>query len=62
LHGGPGRSWRSAAAFAGFETGKTKCPDWKRENAERYRIFEQPKKRAMSEEEKALKSKRAELG
>jgi len=34
---------------------------WKHANAERYRLFETPKKPVLTEEEKALKKKREEL-
>src|SRR5262245_32846435 len=50
---GPSRHWT-----------KTKCPGWKRENAERYRLFERPKKAEPSEQEqreRELRKKRAEL-
>src|SRR5262245_9243855 len=50
---GPSRHWT-----------KSKCPGWKRENAERYRLFERPKKAEPSEQElreRELKKKRAEL-
>lgn len=45
---GPSRNWT-----------KTKCPNWKRENAERWRVFE--KRREPSEDEKQLTKKREEL-
>ena len=48
--GGPSRNWV-----------KTKCPGWKRINSERYRLFEGPKKPAITEEERASARKRAEL-
>src|SRR5262245_1524501 len=38
---GPSRNWT-----------KTKCPDWKRDNAERYRVFEHPKKNPPSVKKK----------
>ena len=47
---GPSRNWV-----------KTKCPGWKRINSERYRLFEGPKKPAITEEERASARKRAEL-
>jgi len=40
---------------------KTKCPNWKRENAERHRLFEQPSRPTISEHERALAKKREEL-
>ena len=48
--GGPSRNWV-----------KTKSPQWKRANAERHRLFEGPKKPAMTEEQRALQKKHAEL-
>ena len=47
---GPSRNWA-----------KTKCPGWKRINAERWRIFEGPSKPVMTEAQKTLVKKRAEL-
>lgn len=40
---------------------KTQCPNRKRENAERHRLFEQPSKPNISERERALQRKREEL-
>lgn len=40
---------------------KTKCAHWKRENAERHRLFEQPSKPKISERDRALAKKRQEL-
>ena len=49
--GGPSRNWV-----------KTKCPGWKRINAERYRLFEgPPRKPELTEAEKTLAKKRQEL-
>src|SRR5215813_3266144 len=36
---------------------KTKCPNWKRENAERHRLFEQPSGPTISEHERAFGEK-----
>ena len=48
---GPSRSWV-----------KTKCPQWRRANADRHKLFEKPAKvLGPSEREKALEQKRAEL-
>ena len=47
---GPSRNWV-----------KTKCPAWKRINAERWRIFEGPSKPALTEAQKTLAKKRQEL-
>jgi ATP-dependent DNA ligase len=47
---GPSRNWT-----------KSKCPQWKRDNAERYRLFEPPKKPELSEREKTLQRRWAEL-
>jgi bifunctional non-homologous end joining protein LigD len=47
---GPSRNWV-----------KTKCPNWKRINAERWRIFEGPSKPALTEAQKTLAKKRTEL-
>ena len=47
---GPSRNWV-----------KVKCPDWKRDNAERFRMFEGQSKPQPSERERALKKKREEL-
>src|SRR5262245_18365211 len=47
---GPSRNWT-----------KSKCPNWKRDNAESHRLFETPKKPEPTERERALKEKRAEL-
>lgn len=47
---GPSRHWT-----------KSKCPNWKRDNAERYRLFETPKKPEPTERERALEKKREEL-
>jgi bifunctional non-homologous end joining protein LigD len=46
---GPSRNWV-----------KTKCPQWKRINAERWRIFEGPTKPELTEAQKTLAKKRAE--
>jgi hypothetical protein len=49
---------------AGYTSGlsrhwvKTKCPDWKRDNAERWRIFNQPEQ---TERQRALARKREDL-
>jgi hypothetical protein len=48
--GGPSRNWV-----------KTKCPDWKRINAERWRIFEGPTKPELTEAQKTFAGKRQEL-
>ena len=49
--GGPSRNWV-----------KTKCPGWKRINAERYRLFEgPPRKPELTEAQKTLAKKRQEL-
>jgi hypothetical protein len=48
--GGPSRNWV-----------KTKCPDWKRINAERWRIFEGPTKPELTEAQKTFARKRQEL-
>jgi len=40
---------------------KTKCPNWKRENAERHRLFEQPRKPTITERDRVLAKKREEL-
>ncbi len=47
---GPSRNWV-----------KTKCPDWRRINAERWRIFEGPTKPELTEAQKTLARKRQEL-
>jgi hypothetical protein len=47
---GPSRHWT-----------KTKCPNWKRANAERHRLFEMPKRPELSERDRELRKKRAEL-
>ena len=47
---GPSRHWT-----------KTKCPGWKRINAERWRIFERPTKPELTEAQKTLAKKRVEL-
>jgi hypothetical protein len=47
---GPSRNWV-----------KTKCRDWKRINAERWRIFEGPRKPELPEAQKTLAKKREEL-
>jgi bifunctional non-homologous end joining protein LigD len=47
---GPSRHWT-----------KTKCPGWKRINAERWRIFEGPTKPGLTEAQKTLARKRKEL-
>ena len=46
---GPSRNWV-----------KTKCPTWKRINAERWRIFDGPRKPALTEAQKTLAKKREE--
>jgi hypothetical protein len=38
-----------------------KCPQWKRINAERWRIFEGPRRPALTEAQKTLARKREEL-
>jgi len=43
------------------QLGQVKCPEWRRINAERWRIFEGPKKPVIAEEERVLAKKRAEL-
>ena len=48
--GGPSRNWV-----------KTKCPGWKRINSEHYRLFEGPRKPALTEAQKTLARKRQEL-
>ena len=40
---------------------RTKCPGWKRINAERWRIFEGPSKPELTEAQKTLAKKRQEL-
>jgi ATP-dependent DNA ligase len=47
---GPSRNWV-----------KTKCPGWKRINAERHKLFEVPRKPEQTEAQKTLAKKRAEL-
>jgi hypothetical protein len=47
---GPSRNWV-----------KVKCPGWKRINAERWRIFEGPRKPELTEAQKTLARKRQEL-
>jgi bifunctional non-homologous end joining protein LigD len=47
---GPSRNWV-----------KTKCPGWRRINAERWRIFEGPRKPELTEAQKTLAKKRQEL-
>jgi hypothetical protein len=48
---GPSRNWV-----------KSKCPDWKRINSERYRLFEgPPRKPELTEAQKTLAKKRTEL-
>jgi hypothetical protein len=47
---GPSRNWV-----------KVKCPDSKRDNAERFRMFQGQSKPPPSERERALKKKREEL-
>jgi hypothetical protein len=44
---GPSRTWQ-----------KSKCPNWKRINANRGKLFVRPKKPAMTEEERTLIRKR----
>ena len=48
--GGPSRNWV-----------KTKCPGWKRSNADRQKLFEGPRKPELTEAEKTLAKKRQEL-
>lgn len=40
---------------------KLKCDGWRRDNAQRWRLFEGNKKSDITEEERALAKKRAEL-
>ena len=40
---------------------KTKCPDWKRINAGRHKLFEGPRKPELTEAQKTLAKKRQEL-
>ena len=40
---------------------KSKCPQWARVNANRGKLFERPKKPALTEEQRALIRKREEL-
>jgi len=40
---------------------KTKCPNWKRDNAERRQLFEGPRKPELTEAQKTLARKREEL-
>jgi hypothetical protein len=47
---GPSRNWI-----------KTKCPNWKRINAERHKLFEGPRKPEQTEAQKTLAKKRQEL-
>ena len=47
---GPSRAWQ-----------KSKCPNWKRLNANRGKLFERPKKPAMTEDQKTLIKKREKL-
>ena len=47
---GPSRHWV-----------KTKCPQWKRINAERQRLFEGPRKPELTEAQKTLPRKRQQL-
>ena len=47
---GPSRNWV-----------KTKCPGWKRINAERHKLFEGPRKPELTEAQKTLAKKRDEL-
>ena len=50
-------------ALSPFEpaTHDTKCPGWKRINSERYRLFEDPTKPALTEAQKTPAKKREEL-
>jgi len=57
-------SKRRASAYASGPSRhwvKVKCPDWKRANAERWRVFEHNAKPELTETQKALKKKTAEL-
>ena len=47
---GPSRNWV-----------KVKCPNWKRDNAERHKLFEIPRKPELTEAQKTLVKKRQEL-
>jgi hypothetical protein len=47
---GPRRNWV-----------KTKCPGWKRINAERHKLFEGPRKSEQTEAQQTLARKRLEL-
>ena len=47
---GPSRNWV-----------KTKCPDWKRINSERHKLFEGPRKSELTEAQKTLAKKRQAL-
>ena len=47
---GPSRNWV-----------KTKCPDWKRINSERHKLFEGPRKPELTEAQKTLAKKRQAL-
>jgi hypothetical protein len=47
---GPSRNWV-----------KTKCPEWKRINAERHRLFERPRKPGQTGRQRALVKKREKL-
>ena len=47
---GPSRNWV-----------KVKCPDWKRDNAERHKLFEGSRKPEPTEAQKTLAKKREEL-
>jgi hypothetical protein len=40
---------------------KVKCPTWRRDNQQRFRMFEGSKKSAITEEQLTLKKKRGEL-
>ena len=75
-HGGPLLEWCahyglegivSKRRASGYGSGpwrhwvKTKCANWKRENAERNRLFEKPSKPEITERHRALAKKREEL-
>ena len=56
-----GLSWQPAIELLGSRNWvKTKCPDWKRDNAERGNLFEGPRKLPLTEAEKTLTKKRQE--
>ena len=52
---------RATQAGRAANGSKTKCPGWKRVNAERWRIFEGPRKPELTEAQKTLAKKREEL-